>query len=118
MNRTPYTASKIAVTGLTRTLAFELGDGNVTVNAICPGPVKGPRLEDVIQNQADEAGISYEEAKRERFLDSMAIDELVEEEDVAKKVAYLASEDGEHITGQDINVSGGIVWYRESPYRS
>lgn len=111
VNRTPYTTSKMAVIGLTRTLAFELGDDDVTVNAVCPGPVKGPRLEDVIQNQAEEAGMSYEEAKNERFLDSMAIDELVEEEDVANKVAYLASKEGRHVTGQDINVSGGIVWY-------
>jgi NAD(P)-dependent dehydrogenase (short-subunit alcohol dehydrogenase family) len=111
VERTPYTASKMAVIGITRTLAHELGDDAVTVNAICPGPVRGPRLDSVIQNQADSAGISFERAKNERFVDDMALNELVEAEDIADLVAYLSSESGKHITGQDINVSGGVVWY-------
>lgn len=111
VERTPYTASKMAVIGITRTLAHELGDDDVTVNAICPGPVQGPRLERVIQNQADAAGLSYEKAKNDRFVDDMAINELVEADDVAELIAYLASEKAKHITAQDINVSGGVVWY-------
>lgn len=111
VNRTPYTASKMAVIGFSRTLAFELGDSGITVNTICPGPVKGDRLRRVIENQADERGLSYEETKKEMLLDDMALDELVLKEDVAELVSFLASDNAQHITGQDINVSSGVVWY-------
>lgn len=110
-NRTPYVASKMAVIGLTRTLAFELGDDDVTVNAVCPGPVSGPRIEDVISNQADQLGVSYEEAKRRVFTDDAALGRIVDADDVAGMVAYLASEAGRHVTGQDVNVDAGAVWY-------
>jgi NAD(P)-dependent dehydrogenase (short-subunit alcohol dehydrogenase family) len=110
-NRTPYTASKMAVIGLTRTLAFELGDDDVTVNAICPGATRGPRIDDVIEQQAERMGVSHEEAKREVFTDDTALGTLVDPEDVAEMVAYLASEHGHHITAQDLNVDGGATWY-------
>ena len=109
--RTPYVASKMAVVGFTRTLAFELGEDDVTVNAISPGPTKGDRITDVIEAQAAELDVSFEEAKRRVFTDDAALGDLVEPKDVANMVAYLASEKGEHITAQDINVSGGSVWY-------
>ncbi|WP_430503961.1 SDR family NAD(P)-dependent oxidoreductase [Haloparvum sp. PAK95] len=110
-NRTPYTASKMAVIGFTRTLAFELGDDGVTVNAVCPGATKGPRIEAVIEEQAAELGVSYEEAKRRVFTDDAALGELVEPDDVADMVAYLASDAADHITAQDVNVTAGSVWY-------
>ncbi|UHQ98766.1 SDR family oxidoreductase (plasmid) [Natrinema zhouii] len=110
-DRTPYTASKMAVIGLTRTLAFELGDDDVTVNAVCPGATKGPRIERVIENQAERRGISYEEAKREVFTDDAALGELVDAEDVADTVSFLLSRQARHITGQDINVDAGTAWY-------
>lgn len=110
-NRTPYTASKTAVIGLTRTLAFELGDDDVTVNAVCPGATKGPRIDDVIEKQASQLGVDYEEAKRRVFTDDAALGELVEPEDVAETVAFLASDEACHITAQDVNVDGGTAWY-------
>ena len=110
-DRTPYTASKMGVIGLTRTLAFELGDDGVTVNAICPGATRGDRIERVIQGQADSQGISFEEAKKRVFSEDAALGRLVEPEDVAGMVAYLASERGRHVTAQDVNVDGGTVWY-------
>ena len=110
-DRTPYTASKMAVIGLTRTLAFELGDDDVTVNTICPGATRGDRIDRVIQGQADSQGISFEEAKRKVFSEDAALGRLVEPDDVAGMVAYLASERGRRITAQDVNVDGGTVWY-------
>jgi len=110
-SRTPYTTSKMAVIGFTRTLAFELGDDDVTANAICPGATKGPRIEDVIEAQAEELGVSYEEAKREVFTEDTALGTLVEAEDIAEMVAYLASDAGHHITAQDLNVDAGTTWY-------
>jgi NAD(P)-dependent dehydrogenase (short-subunit alcohol dehydrogenase family) len=110
-HRTPYTASKMAVIGLTRTAAVEFGDDDVTVNAICPGPVRGPRIEDVIERQAERMGVDYEEAKRRAFTGDAILGDLVEPEDVAEMAVYLASEAGRHVTAQDVNVDAGTVWY-------
>jgi len=110
-NRTPYTASKMAVIGLTRTLAFELGDDGITANAICPGATYGPRIDDVIEKQAEMMDVDYEEAKRRVFTDDVALGRLTDAEDVAEMVAFLASDRGEHVTAQDINVDAGTVWY-------
>ncbi|WP_418771542.1 SDR family NAD(P)-dependent oxidoreductase [Halobacterium yunchengense] len=109
--RTPYAASKMAVIGLTRTLAFEFGDDDVTVNAVCPGATKGPRIEAVIEAQAAELDVSYEEARRRLFTENAALGDLVEAGDVADMVAYLASEKADHVTAEDVNVSAGSVWY-------
>ncbi|MFB6205791.1 MAG: SDR family NAD(P)-dependent oxidoreductase [Haloglomus sp.] len=110
-NRTPYAASKMAVIGLTRTLAFEFGDDDVTVNAVCPGATRGDRIERVIENQAERRGISFEAAKHEVFTDDTALDRLTDPEDVAATVAYLASDRARNVTGQDLNVDAGTVWY-------
>jgi NAD(P)-dependent dehydrogenase (short-subunit alcohol dehydrogenase family) len=110
-HRTPYTASKMAVIGFTRTLAFELGESDVTANAICPGATSGPRIEDVIERQAAQRGVSYEEAKTQVFTDDTALGSLVDPEDIAEMVAYLASDAGRHVTAQDINVDAGSTWY-------
>lgn len=109
-SRTPYVASKMGVMGLTRTLAFEFGDDNVTVNSICPGAVEGDRIISVIEKQADEMGVSFEEAKA-ALTDDQALQGLVDPEAVAEVIAYLASDAGQHITAQDINVDRGATWY-------
>lgn len=110
-HRTPYTASKMAVIGLSRTLAFELGDDDITVNVVCPGATKGDRVDRVIQNQADARGVSFEEAKHQVFTADAALGVLVEPEDIARLITYLASDHGRHITAQDINVDAGTIWY-------
>ena len=110
-NRTPYTTSKMGVIGFTRTLAFELGEDDVTVNAVCPGATRGPRIERVIEDQAEERGLDYEAAKREVFTGDTALGRLTEPEDVAETVAYLASERARNVTAQDLNVDAGAVWY-------
>ena len=110
-HRTPYTASKMAVIGFTRTLAFELGADDVTANAICPGATSGPRIEAVVENQAEQMGVSYEAAKEQVFTGDTALGTLVDAEDIAEMVAYLASDAGQHVTAQDINVDAGSTWY-------
>ena len=109
--RTPYVTSKMGMIGLTRTLAVEFGDDDVTVNAICPGPTKGPRLEDVIRQQAAGSDRSVEDVKQELFFDDAALESLVEAEDVADAVAFLASDAADRISAQDINVDAGTIWY-------
>jgi NAD(P)-dependent dehydrogenase (short-subunit alcohol dehydrogenase family) len=110
-NRTPYVSSKMAVIGLTRTLAFELGSEGITVNSVCPGATAGPRIDAVIEEQAEARDITEEEAEQLVFTNDTALGTLVEAEDTAEVVAFLASDAARHITAQDINVDGGSVWY-------
>jgi NAD(P)-dependent dehydrogenase (short-subunit alcohol dehydrogenase family) len=109
-NRTPYATSKMGVIGFTRTLAAEVGEENINVNAVCPGSVDGPRIKKVFERQAAETGQSYEKV-RANVEREAARRELVQREDVADLVGYLCSEQSERITGQDINVSAGKVMY-------
>lgn len=109
--RTPYAASKMAVIGLTRTLAVELGEDDVTVNAICPGPVEGPRLDDVVEEQARGTDRTVDEVRQDLFFDDAALGKLVSAGDVAEMVAFLASDAASHVSAQDINVDAGTIWY-------
>ena len=107
----PYAATKAALIGMTRTLAFEFGADGVTVNTVCPGATAGDRIERVIRERAEAYDISPEEARRRLYLDETALGEMVEPEDVSAMVVYLASEQGRHVTAQAVNVSSGAVWY-------
>ncbi len=109
-HRTPYAASKMGVIGFTRTLATEVGEYDINANAICPGPVEGPRIQRVIEGQAEAREMPVE-AVREEFQAENPRDEFVQAEDVAASVAYLCSADATRITGEDLNVSAGLVMY-------
>lgn len=108
--RTPYAASKMGVIGLVRTLAVELGPYNVRVNAICPGAVAGPRIGEVIRSQAELLGIS-EEAALATFTGSSPLRQLVRAEEIAAACAYLVSDGAGSVTGEDLNVTAGVVMY-------
>jgi len=108
--RTPYAAAKMGVIGLVRTLATELGPYDIRVNAICPGMVVGPRIEQVIARQAAARGITVEEARAEA--DSLSpLRRMVTAEEVAAACVFLASGDSAAITGEDLNVTAGVVMY-------
>ena len=109
-DRTPYTTAKMGVIGFTRTLAVELADRGVTVNAVCPGSVEGPRIDRVIEGQAAERGVPAEEV-REEFRSVSPMDEFVTAEDVADAVLFLCSEQADRMTGQDVNVTAGVTMY-------
>ncbi|HBY97149.1 MAG TPA: short-chain dehydrogenase [Chloroflexi bacterium] len=110
LNRTPYAASKMALVGLARTLAWETGTHGIRVNLISPGPVEGPRIEWVIQKQAESQGISVAEA-RQQFTGASPLNQLVPPRDVASAAVFLASDMAASVTGEDLNVSAGIVMY-------
>ncbi|MGM0590090.1 MAG: SDR family NAD(P)-dependent oxidoreductase [Halobacteriota archaeon] len=109
--RASYATTKIGVVRLTRTLALELGDDGVTVNAICPSATESPRIDGFVQNHAEETGLDYEAAKADLGLTDNALGTLVTPDDTAELIAFLVSEKGEHITAQDINVDAGTIWY-------
>ena len=108
--RTPYAAAKMGVIGLVRTLAVELGPYGIRVNAVCPGAVAGPRIDDVIRRQAATRGITEDEALL-AFTGASPLGRLVKANEVAAACAYLASDAAASITGEDLNVSAGVVMY-------
>lgn len=110
VNRTPYSTTKMGLIGFTRTLAAEVGDHDINVNAVCPGSVDGPRIRRVFEKQAEASGRTYEDVRADTEAES-ARSELVQRDDVADLVAFLCSEQATRITGQDINVSAGKVMY-------
>jgi NAD(P)-dependent dehydrogenase (short-subunit alcohol dehydrogenase family) len=110
VRRTPYTSSKMAVMGFTRTLAHEVGEFGITVNSVCPGATSGERIDNVIRNIAEGEGRSEAEVRAD-FTGPSALKSLVDPEDTAEMTAFLASDRAAHMTAQDINVTAGLVWY-------
>ncbi len=108
--RTPYAASKMALVGLARTLAWETGQYGIRVNVISPGPVEGERIKTVLRKQAEMKGMREEEARRE-FLSGSPLGRLVPPQDIAATAVFLASDQARSITGEDLNVSVGITMY-------
>lgn len=108
--RTPYCATKMGIIGFNRSLASELGKFNINVNAICPGFVEGPRIDMVIKNAAKAEGVPEEEV-RNRFISASPLQRMVTAEDIAKTAIFLASDASKRITGQDINVTAGVIMY-------
>ena len=105
--RTPYSAAKFGVIGLTQSLAKELGPENIRVNAVLPGIVEGPRMEGVIRNRAAATGVSSEEMRAE-YIKNISLRRMVSPEDVASTVAYLISDLGRNVSGQSISVDGNV----------
>lgn len=104
--RTPYTASKMALIGLTRTLAFEVGRLGVSVNTLSPGPVRGPRMERNFRLEASVSGITEAEAER-AFVSRAALERLVEEDEVAAAALAMLRMPG--LCGADIDLSAGMI---------
>jgi NAD(P)-dependent dehydrogenase (short-subunit alcohol dehydrogenase family) len=104
--RAPYAVSKWGLIGLTETLAAELGPYNVRVNAVCPGPVEGERMSRVIARRAQREERSVAEVEQE-FKQRIALQRMVNAEDIVALVLFLASDAARSITGQAIRVCGG-----------
>ncbi|EHK63297.1 short chain dehydrogenase family protein 2 [Achromobacter arsenitoxydans SY8] len=107
--RTPYSASKFGLAGLTQTWAMELGPSNIRVNSVLPGVVSGDRVERVIAARAAAGGVSNDEM-REQLVEKVSLRRMTRPEDVANQVAFLCSEEGAMISGQSISVCGNVEY--------
>lgn len=105
--RTPYAAAKWALIGLTQSLAHEVGRFGIRVNAICPGPIVGERIERVWSERSRLRGIPME-AIRDKMVRMAALRRIPEAEEVAELALFLASDDSRGMTGQAINLSAGM----------
>jgi NAD(P)-dependent dehydrogenase (short-subunit alcohol dehydrogenase family) len=106
VRRTPYCASKMAVIGLTSTLAFEVGPAGVNVNTLSPGPVVGPRMDRNFRLEAERTGTSYD-AAMETFVSRAALGRMITEEEVGAAVVAMLAMPG--LCGADVDLSAGMV---------
>ncbi|MCY1196285.1 3-alpha-hydroxycholanate dehydrogenase (NADP(+)) [compost metagenome] len=107
--RTPYSASKFGLAGLTQTWAMELGPSNIRVNSVLPGVVSGDRVERIIAARAAAGGVSNDEM-REQLVEKVSLRRMTSPEDVANQVAFLCSDEGAMISGQSISVCGNVEY--------
>jgi meso-butanediol dehydrogenase/(S,S)-butanediol dehydrogenase/diacetyl reductase len=102
-----YCATKFAVIGLTQALAKELAPYDINVNAVCPGIVRTPLWEPLLDQLSQNKGITRDEAWAE-FVQGIPLGRPQEPEDIGEVVAFLASARARNMTGQGINVTGGM----------
>lgn len=91
-----YSASKAAIIGMTKTVAKEFGSRNITCNAVAPGFIHTP-MTDVLSDEL-----------KEKMLGAVALGRYGEPEEIASVVSFLVSDDASYVTGQVIEISGGL----------
>ena len=105
-----YCASKFAVMGLTQSMAKELAVHNINVNAVCPGIVRTPLWDPLLDQLSENKKITREEAWQE-FVGGIPFKRPQTPEDIGEAVAFLASDRAANITASAENVSGGqVIW--------
>jgi NAD(P)-dependent dehydrogenase (short-subunit alcohol dehydrogenase family) len=107
--RSPYSASKFAVNGLTQAIAFEVGSDGIRVNAICPGGVTGERFVTSQALRAKVLGTTAEALIRTQYEEPSALKRLLEPGEVAQATLFLASEAAAAITGELLVVDCGRI---------
>lgn len=103
--RTPYSASKWAVVGFSKSLSIELGPDNIRVNAVLPGAVEGPRIQRVIADKAASLGIPHDEMEK-RIVSKSSLGRMVTAEDIANTILFICSDAGRNVSGQALAVDG------------
>jgi 3-hydroxybutyrate dehydrogenase len=106
-NKAAYVAAKHGIAGLTKTVALEAAEENITVNAICPAYVWTPLVEQQIPDTARTRGITEEEVKRDVLLAAQPTKQFVTVEQVAAFAVFLCRDEAASITGAILPVDGG-----------
>jgi NAD(P)-dependent dehydrogenase (short-subunit alcohol dehydrogenase family) len=104
-NRAPYAAAKWAIIGLTKTMAMELGEFGIRVNAICPGAVDADRMRRVVDLEAEASGRTMGEV-RAGFTQAVSLQTFVDPADIASMIRFVCSPAGAKISGQALSVDG------------
>jgi len=103
---TAYCTAKTGLIGFTRALALELAPRKITVNALCPGWTDTEMARDGMRDIAKGLGIPVEQFEKEA-MSRVPLGEMVQPEEVANLVAFLAGETGSKMTAQAISICGG-----------
>lgn len=107
--KSAYVAAKHGLAGLTKAVALEVAEYGITCNAICPGYVKTPLVDNQIVDTAKARGISQEDVIRDVILGSQPTKEFVKIEDVAELAVYLSGDHANAITGSLLSIDGGWI---------
>jgi 3-oxoacyl-[acyl-carrier protein] reductase len=99
---------RLAVIGMSKTLALQWAKYGITINNIAPGPIYTERIKELSQARADRDGITYEDALR-AWLEEVPMKRFGEPEEVAYLAAFLASDKAGFITGTTIQIDGGAI---------
>lgn len=99
-----YAASKFAIIGLTQSLALELAQHHVNVNSVCPGVIGETGMRDVVERESAKRGLPGAKQRES----TIPLGRVGLPEDVARTVAFLASDQADYMTGQSLNVTGGL----------
>ncbi len=105
--KSAYVASKHAIAGFTKTVALEVAEHGITVNAVCPGYVLTPLVEKQIPDTAKARGITEDQVKRDVLLAAQPTKKFVTVEEVAALTTFLCSDEAASITGAVLAIDGG-----------
>ena len=105
--KSAYVTAKHGILGLTKTVALEVAQDNITCNAICPGYVLTPLVEKQIPATAKARNMSEEQVKRDVLLEAQWTKKFVTVEQIAGTALFLCSDNAENITGTHISIDGG-----------
>jgi NAD(P)-dependent dehydrogenase (short-subunit alcohol dehydrogenase family) len=106
--RADYVCAKWAILGLNQTVALEVAEHNIRVNAVCPGPIEGDRIEDVLGRTATAEGRSVADVRKD-WEDAAPMKRFVTADEVAAALMFLCSDAASGMTGQALNVTGGFL---------
>jgi NAD(P)-dependent dehydrogenase (short-subunit alcohol dehydrogenase family) len=104
--RSAYCSSKMGLIGLTETLSIEVGEFNIRVNAVSPGPVKGEHIINVIRARVKSLNKPFEEIMKS-LSENSSLRRMAQESEIAAVAVFLASDESSAVTGQTISVSCG-----------
>ncbi len=107
-NRYAYGATKAAVIGLTKAMAADFIRKGIRVNAICPGTIQSPSLDDRIATNAKKFSKSLKDVRKD-FVDRQPIGRLGTPEEIAAGAVWLASDESSYYTGQTLQIDGGMT---------
>jgi 3-hydroxybutyrate dehydrogenase len=105
--KSAYVAAKHGQIGLTKSVALEVAESGITCNAICPGYVRTPMVENQIEAQAKAHGLSREQVIRDVILAAQPTKRFIEVEEVAALAVFLCGEHARSITGSALAIDGG-----------